>query len=263
MPLILDNTLKVSLILCAGFALSGLLQRRSASARHWILATTIVSAAAVPLVEPWLPSWGGPARRFATVTAQTGSVATAAGVASSIEVAPPGAGLAPASASPPRSPRRAVETIALSGSVASLLVLLVGFLRLAWLAGRARPITAGPWVDHALEVAREYGLRRRIRLLQGEHPSLLVTWGAIRPRVIVPAAALAWSDDRIRVVLRHELAHIQRGDWLVQLTGEIVRAAYWFNLLLWIACRRMRDESERACDDAVLRAVDAHEYAPI
>ncbi len=69
MTLILDNTLKVSLIVCAGFALSSLLRRRSASVRHWILAATIVSAAAVPLVEPWLPSWRVPARRFASAAA--------------------------------------------------------------------------------------------------------------------------------------------------------------------------------------------------
>jgi hypothetical protein len=54
------------------------------------------------------------------------------------------------------------------------------------------------------------------------------------------------------VVLGHELAHIARRDWLVHVAAELVRVVYWFNPLVWIACRRLRRESEQACDDAVL-----------
>ena len=99
-------------------------------------------------------------------------------------------------------------------------------------------------------------------LLQSTHPSLLVTWGLARPKVILPAAADAWTDARARVVLSHELAHIRRGDWIVQLSAELLRAFYWFNPLLWIACRRLRLESEHACDDEVMsRGVEGTDYA--
>ena len=57
-------------------------------------------------------------------------------------------------------------------------------------------------------------------LLESDHPSLLVTWGLAQPKVILPATAGAWSDERARVVLTHELAHIRRGDWIVQLVGR-------------------------------------------
>ena len=101
-----------------------------------------------------------------------------------------------------------------------------------------------------------------MRLLQSDHPSLLVTWGWRRPRILLPAGAPAWPDERIRVVLAHELAHVVRGDWVVQLAAEALRAAYWFNPLVWVACRRLRVESECACDDAVLaQGIDAPDYA--
>ena len=91
---------------------------------------------------------------------------------------------------------------------------------------------------------------------------MLVTWGLARPKVILPAAAAAWSDARARVVLSHELAHIRRGDWIVQLSAELLRALYWFNPLLWVACRRLRLESEHACDDEVMsRGVEGTDYA--
>ena len=54
-------------------------------------------------------------------------------------------------------------------------------------------------------------------------------------------------------MLAHELAHVQRADWAVQLAADVVRALFWFNPLSWIVARRLRDESERACDDVVLR----------
>ena len=95
-----------------------------------------------------------------------------------------------------------------------------------------------------------YGVRSL--LLQSDHPTLLVTWGVWQPKVILPAEARGWPEDRIRIVLAHELAHVRRGDWLVQLAAELLRAIYWFNPLLWIACRQLRRESEHACDDAVL-----------
>jgi hypothetical protein len=66
----------------------------------------------------------------------------------------------------------------------------------------------------------------------------------------------------VGVILRHEIAHIRRGDWLFQMAGELVRAVYWFNPLAWIACRRLRAESEQACDDEVLAAgTEPSDYA--
>jgi TonB family protein len=89
-----------------------------------------------------------------------------------------------------------------------------------------------------------------------------VTWGVKRPRIILPAAARTWTDDRIRVVLAHEIAHVVRRDWLLQTAAEVVRCVYWFNPILWIACAQMRQESEQACDDTVLQAgIDGRVYA--
>lgn len=79
---------------------------------------------------------------------------------------------------------------------------------------------------------------------------------------MLPKAAREWSADRVSAVLGHELAHIRRGDWAIQLLAELLRAVYWFNPLLWIACARLRQESEQACDDAVLgMGMGAPEYA--
>ena len=91
---------------------------------------------------------------------------------------------------------------------------------------------------------------------------LLATWGWRRPRVVIPACGLGWSDERVRTVLAHEVAHVVRHDWLLQSVAETLRALLWWNPLAWLACRALRDDSELACDDAVLQAgVGATAYA--
>ena len=50
---------------------------------------------------------------------------------------------------------------------------------------------------------------------------MLVTWGLMRPRVLVPVDASTWSAERIRIVLYHELAHVQRHDWAILIAGVV------------------------------------------
>jgi TonB family protein len=112
------------------------------------------------------------------------------------------------------------------------------------------------------KVAAELGCRRTIRIGQSIDECMPMTWGIFRPRIVLPRSAEHWSDSRLRVVLAHELAHVQRMDWLTQLGVQIVCSVYWFNPLFWMAANRMHRESESACDDAVLHlGVDARDYA--
>ena len=84
----------------------------------------------------------------------------------------------------------------------------------------------------------------------------------MRPRIWLPAGATEWSEERREVVLSHELAHIARHDWLVQICAELSRGLYWFHPLAWFAAASLREESERACDDSVLNSgVEASRYA--
>src|SRR5262249_27012514 len=129
--------------------------------------------------------------------------------------------------------------------------ILSGMLRIAWLVHHA----------HAFTPSNRLNLTRRVRLLQSGR-AVLGTWGVLRPCVLLPEDASTWSEDRLRVVLTHELAHIQRLDWPVQMISELARAFYWFNPLFWFLCRWLRAESEHACDDVVLNAgINPNDYA--
>ncbi len=81
-----------------------------------------------------------------------------------------------------------------------------------------------------------------------------MVWGIFRPVILLPIGADNWQTERLRAVLFHELAHIKRRDWVMQMIAQVVCAVYWFNPLVWFAARWMRIEAEQACDDQVLNA---------
>jgi beta-lactamase regulating signal transducer with metallopeptidase domain len=107
--------------------------------------------------------------------------------------------------------------------------------------------------------------QRPIQVLQAatsESAAVPMTWGVWRPVLLLPANLTQWPQERLRVAVLHELAHIRRGDWLTQALGQIVCSLYWFQPLVWRLYKRAQMEAESACDDAVLLSgVPASEYA--
>lgn len=260
--------MKMTLVVLGALGLTLALRQRSAALRHWVLAAGIGCGAAVPFLASVVPSWSVPLATPAAFVSieepEAAAVAPAVGAGSTRQPAtgPAAPTPRPAPSGGGRNAWDTVERVWWVGAAASLAVLLIGALRLAWLASHAQPLVRGRWRQIADEIACQYGLRRPVTILQSEHPTLLVTWGLARPKVILPSAAEMWTDDRARVVLSHELAHICRGDWIVQLAAELLRAVYWFNPIVWIACRRLRLESEHACDDEVMvRGIAGTDYA--
>jgi len=89
-----------------------------------------------------------------------------------------------------------------------------------------------------------------------------LTWGTLRPVVLLPSYTEAWSGDKRAVVLRHERVHIERRDWLSQLFAQLVTAVFWFHPLAWLASARLRQEAELATDDLVLASgAESSDYA--
>ena len=89
-----------------------------------------------------------------------------------------------------------------------------------------------------------------------------MTWGAIRPVILLPAYVEDWAEEQRDVVIRHERAHIERRDWLWQGFAQVMTAVFWFHPLVWLAAAQMRQEAEHAADDATLATgVQAPDYA--
>ncbi|MFC5457064.1 M56 family metallopeptidase [Prosthecobacter fluviatilis] len=79
-----------------------------------------------------------------------------------------------------------------------------------------------------------------------------MTWGISQKTVLLPVEAAGWEEKRLRLVLRHELAHIARGDVLVTLLTTVCALLLWPHPLVWAVLRACGRAREQACDDVAL-----------
>ena len=106
------------------------------------------------------------------------------------------------------------------------------------------------------------GVPERIAVRLSSAIAVPETFGFLRPVILLPLDSAGWTPDCLRVVLAHEIVHIERHDWLTQIIAQVSLCVYWFHPLAWVAMAEMRKERELACDDGVLRqGYHGSEYA--
>jgi len=90
-----------------------------------------------------------------------------------------------------------------------------------------------------------------------------ITAGWITPVILLPTTWVLWDFDRLRVVLRHELAHVERSDYRWNLFALCFEAMFWFSPLARIVSRRLRLSAELAADRSASDRMDRVSYARI
>jgi bla regulator protein BlaR1 len=107
---------------------------------------------------------------------------------------------------------------------------------------------------HKIEMfSRQIGIRRAVRLVQSELVKVPVAVGWLKPMILLPMGILLQlSPEQLDSILWHELAHIRRRDYLVNILQGLVETVFFFNPgLLWLSSL-IRTEREACCDDMVL-----------
>jgi HEAT repeat protein/beta-lactamase regulating signal transducer with metallopeptidase domain len=291
MTLLLDAAIKCTLYLAFLFLLSSALRRKPAAVRHLLWSLGLIGALLLPALSaglPWrigiLPGSNSLTTPAADVSAPPGKLekgiqplpvarrqesgktkATDAegDAAAAVDTVRPtheehdAVGFALPGL--PRLPGVILVLWAL-GALAVLGRLVIGMVAMRSIIRRGRRLESPRWHGMTRQACRRLGIDAPVRLVASKVPTPLV-FGLVDPVVVLPKEAERWSDDRGLTVLLHELAHYRRGDALSQLVSQLTCAFYWFNPLVWLAARRLRNESERACDDLVLRSgTRASEY---
>ncbi|XZE53859.1 M56 family metallopeptidase [Planctomycetaceae bacterium SH139] len=147
----------------------------------------------------------------------------------------------------------AIAWVGLGGTTLMLVCLFAGVLRCYQYGRRAVPVEDLDLQTWLRQQCLQLGIKRRVGLRQIEIKIIPMTWGICRPVILLPAVTLrSWSDQQLRSVLLHELAHVKRQDVLTQILARVALSLYWFHPLVWYGYRRLRCERELACDDRVL-----------
>ena len=280
-PALLGGLLKATALLLIALAATAVLRRRSAGARHLVWLASLVGVLVLPALSLWAPV------RLAILPSRLAAAVDRRGPASPQQTV-----LDPSSPARPETPRASASsapgTLSAPASafvagtdekplfpVGATLVVVWGAITvglLGWLTfgamsvrrilRQSQSLADTPWMTSLCDIADRLDLATVPRLVVSDRVEMPFACGLLQPTIVLPAAAESWTADRRRAVLFHELAHVKRHDLVGHTLGRLACAFYWFHPLVWTAARRLRAESERACDDLVLSCgARASDYA--
>ena len=254
LDLVLEIALKSALIAGAALALLAVLKRLPAAQRAFVAHAGLALALLTPL---WVLF--GPRLEMTGFWSRTPAP---------IAEGPIVSGTAPTVASiPTAAPILTTETIAFGvyALIAGLLLaaLAISLWRLLRLQRDAAVLTEPAWLLALAHAQQRMGMKQGTALLQNGRLCSPVSWGFLRPTIMVNPAILE-SAEKAEAVLAHELAHVVRMDWLNLLIARLATAVLWFNPLVWLLAWQAHELREEAADDVVLRGdVRRSDYAAL
>ncbi len=291
-PFIISLAIRLTILLLAGGLITLAVQRSTYAVRHVVIAATLACLIALPAMMLLVPEWRvGVLPAAAKPVEALITTAPVHWTAPAHPVARPAAPVAPESihpvlvtsqleppastvhvtanattplAKPPFSPTipQIALAIWLAGVFIGIAWIAAGRFGLARIRRAATRLTTMEWRTILENEAMHAGVARPVALFTSPAVSSPVTWGVLKPIIVLPEAAHAWTHERKRVVVMHEMAHIARRDSATQLVATLACVAYWIHPLVILAARRLRAECERACDERVLeRGTPAADYA--
>ncbi len=112
---------------------------------------------------------------------------------------------------------------------------------------------------------RTLGIHRPVRVLISPKKTSPATWGFFRANIALPMESSQWTEDKLRMVVAHEVSHLKRRDTWSHLLIQLGLATQWFHPLAWWGARRAACDRELACDAAALKdhSINRKAYAEL
>lgn len=248
---LLDVALQTTALLVIAGLMTAFIPRLSAAKKHFVQASALLLIPVVMLCSFFAPRWriewrATPAQPPSGIhtTTELDQQTVPPRVTSTIS-------MTVAQADAPYSPIWAL--LWLAGIGVGGIALWVSALSLRRLRASSRPVTDSGIQRCFQEEAAAFHLHlpeTSLRMSADCHVPM--TWGLTHKTVLLPEQATEWSEARLQLVLRHELAHIARGDILVSLLTTLAALLLWFHPLVWLMLRTSQRSREQASDDLAL-----------
>ena len=282
---LLEATLKASAVLILTYGILGLFRKGGHSSKHLVWCVAFAGIVSLPVLSQVLPTWeilpafdttaAAPAVEASQATSQAAPVVTESNAIATVPQSTETGTASSANRNPVveavSSGYQYLLSLPLStlilliwgaGTLGVVLHMFVGFVAVRSLAFRATEVSDSNWMDLSDEVGDRLFLKRSVRLMKIDSIQTPITWGGLRPVVLLPTIADSWSNEKKLSVLTHEYAHVLRWDTLFHTVARLACGIYWFNPLVWNAAKRQREEREFACDQIVLASgTSASDYA--
>ena len=235
---LIDLSLKSSLVLAAAFALQFFLRDGNPATKSIVWMMALAGLILLPLFHEIVPTISFSLDHQSVLENYAGTAQSSAAFTTRID-----------------SIASSLFGVALSYLlVCGLLIfyLLSGIAKVILLSRRAKPFRHEVALCKLQQLRQLNGCDRTIELLVSPSVSSPLTWGLWRHKIIFPLAANGWNDDLLQQAISHELEHIQRGDWILQIIARVAVSLFWINPFVWLAHRKLLIETEKACDDVAV-----------
>lgn len=147
-----------------------------------------------------------------------------------------------------------IVTVWLLGVLVLMLRFLGGFAYLQRLRHHQVASVSKDWQVKTLEIADQLKIKKIVRLFESAMVKTPMIIGHLKPIILLPLGTISGlGSKQIESILAHELAHITRNDYLVNILQSIVEIFLFFNPAMWWISARIREERENCCDDIALQ----------
>lgn len=146
-----------------------------------------------------------------------------------------------------------VTFIWMIGVVLSCLYFIMGLSYLHYLQTYRVKVPEAEWIERFSRLCQLMGIRRKVKFLVSEVVRDPITFRLLRPVILLPTSLMTGLEPKqIELLLLHELAHIRRYDFTVNILQTLVEIVFFYHPALWWISRNIRTTREHCCDDAVL-----------
>jgi len=110
------------------------------------------------------------------------------------------------------------------------------------------------WNQKLKTLKSKIRLRKKVKLVESAIASVPMVIGYIKPVILLPIGAINnLQENEVEAILAHELAHIQRNDYLINILLSVIEVLFYFNPAVWWIAANIRTERENCCDDTAVQ----------
>ncbi len=133
--------------------------------------------------------------------------------------------------------------------------LLAGWLEIRRIARTATLTGCEPWLPVVRRLSKQLGVSRPVRLVKTTAAAVPMVVGWLRPVILLPVAVLSGlAPTQLELILAHELAHVRRHDYVVNLLQVVMETLLFYHPAVHWLSRQIRIERENCCDDVAVAA---------
>ncbi|RZL06332.1 MAG: M56 family metallopeptidase, partial [Pedobacter sp.] len=141
---------------------------------------------------------------------------------------------------------------------AKCIQLMIGLHSIYYLKHNKVFVAGKFWENKVAELSQKLSINKQVRILQSGIAKVPMIAGYFKPVILMPIGMLnGISTAEVEAILSHELAHLKRNDYLVNILQSMIEIVFFFNpAVLWIS-KLIREEREHCCDDLALSCTES------